>query len=151
MRITVEFIEAFKGYYSRFDQRDFSELDTFYTHDVTFSDPLHKIVGLDNVKRYFTDMCGGLLSCQFRFVGQTVDDDSAWLKWVMSYQHPTLNGGNVIELTGASYIRLVQTPEGIRAASHEDFYDMGAMVYEHIPMLKVGIRWLKKQLLKAST
>jgi ketosteroid isomerase-like protein len=147
--MTVVFVEEFKRYYSHFDQYDIDTLDDFYTVEALFTDPLHSICGRENVKAYFSAMCDGLLSCRFEFVGETVAKESAWLKWVMHYQHPKLNKGEMLQLTGATY--LVFSNEGengdIKVIRHEDFYDMGSMVYEHIPIMGSSIRWLKKQLL----
>jgi hypothetical protein len=145
----VEFIEAFKRYYSHFDQCDLSDLDLFYAADIQFSDPLHTINGRDNVRRYFSDMCHGLSKCRFEFVGETLGDDSAWFKWFMHYQHPKLKKGAPLCLTGASYIQFATTTDGVEIVSHEDFYDMGSMVYEHVPVIGFGVNLIKQQLLKS--
>jgi len=91
-------------------------------------------------------MSDNLISCRFEFVGETVAEDSAWFKWIMHYQHPKLRNGAMLSLTGATYIRfdIESTPAKIMA--HEDFYDMGSMLYEHTPLLGIGVRWLKQKL-----
>ena len=34
---------------------------------------------------------------------------------------------------------------------HEDIYDMGALIYENIPLFGGGVRWLKQRLAKTGT
>jgi ketosteroid isomerase-like protein len=143
----VTFVSEFKHYYSHFDQRDMNGLDAFYDPDAAFVDPIHAINGRDNLKEYFTLMFAGLVSCRFEFVGETLAEDSAWFKWVMHYQHPKLKQGEPLALTGATYLQFSGTANNKKIIRHEDFYDMGSMVYEHIPVMGSGIRWLKQQLL----
>lgn len=147
-----QMINAFKACYRQFDRHSIEKLDGFYTDDVTFTDAVHSISGLSKVKSYFASMCDNLISCRFEFIGETVADDSAWFKWHMYYQHPRLHGGKMLQLTGASYIQFdarddVKYTSGVRKIiAHEDFYDMGAMLYEHTPVLGAAIRWLKCKL-----
>jgi hypothetical protein len=145
----VTFVDEFKQYYSDFDQCDICDLDIFYDSEAVFTDPLHTIDGCDNIKKYFSAMCDGLVSCRFEFVGETITDESAWLKWVMHYQHPKLKKGCPLHLTGATYLTFTRTDsdESKKVVRHEDFYDMGSMLYEHIPVMGASIRWLKQQLI----
>lgn len=140
--------DAFKQYYLGFNQEAIAKLDQIYTSDIVFIDPIHEIKGLDNVKQYFSEMCGNLSHCQFSFHGETIADDSAWFKWVMEYRHPRLKSGKLMSLTGATYIRYDSIDSKIKA--HEDFYDMGSMIYEHIPLLGGAVGLLKQRLAKTA-
>lgn len=146
----MEFIDAFKRYYGRFDQQTINRLGEFYSEDIVFADPIHKIQGLNELKNYFSGMCENLISCEFEFLGQTVDERSAWFKWVMHYQHPRLKKGQRLSVNGASYIHFSCVNGQYHITSHEDFYDMGEMLYEHTPLLGTGIRWIKQQLAKTA-
>lgn len=137
-------LDRFRSYYQHFDHDNFDVLGDIYCQDIQFSDPVHKIDGLPELKAYFAQMCSGLESCRFEFVGETIAAESAWFKWEMYYQHPKLQGGKELQLTGASYLRFTEDAQLI--AFHEDFYDMGSMLYEHVPMLGSGVRWLKQRL-----
>lgn len=144
----MQLIDNFKQYYQAFDQHSIDRLDNIYAQEIVFSDPLHQLYGLDEVKAYFSAMCKGLTHCHFEFLQETVTQDNAWFKWIMHYQHPKLRKGALLKLKGASFIGYSQEKQHITA--HEDFYDMGNMLYEHTPVLGSGVRWLKQQLLKAS-
>jgi hypothetical protein len=146
----VKLVNDFKLYYSDFSSQDMGGLCNFYDETLVFSDPIHQINQLSNVKNYFVSMCDNLTECRFEFVGETIDADSAWFKWVMHYRHPRLKSNAPLRLTGATYIKFVDTPSGYRITSHEDFYDMGSMLYEHTPVLGGCVRWLKQQLAKSA-
>lgn len=143
-------INDFKEYYSHFSSQDMNALANFYSSDLSFADPIHQIHGLDEVKHYFASMCDNLTECRFEFVGETIGDSSAWFKWVMHYRHPRLKSNAPLSLTGATYIKFSDTKEGCRISSHEDFYDMGSMLYEHTPVLGRCVRWLKQQLVNSA-
>ncbi len=149
-RLTIELLDNFKEYYRHFDQHPISRLNEFYSENVAFSDPIHRVDGLSHLQEYFTHTCEGLTSCHFEFKGETVDSASAWFKWEMHYQHPKLNSGRPLVLNGASYLKFENTDQGLRIVSHEDFYDMGQMLYEHTPLLGTGVRWLKQKLINAA-
>jgi hypothetical protein len=144
----MELLEKFKSYYCEFDQRSIKDIGCFYADNICFSDPVHHLEGLKNLQRYFEQMCRDLLSCRFEFVAETVDKNTAWFKWVMYYQHPRILKGELLSLNGVSIIQFAETEAGQKIINHEDFYDMGAMLYEHTPLLGIAIRWLKKQLSK---
>lgn len=140
--------ESFKQYYLGFNQEAIAKLHEVYTDDIVFTDPIHEIHGIDKVKQYFAEMCGNLEHCEFEFVGETIAQDSAWFKWVMHYKHPRLKNGALMHLTGATYIRYDDMNGKVKA--HEDFYDMGSMLYEHTPVLGAAVKLLKQRLAKAA-
>jgi hypothetical protein len=146
----IKVINDFKAYYGDFSNQDMNTLSTLYDDALVFTDPVHRIDKLDNVKNYFVSMCGNLTECRFEFLGETIDGDSAWFKWVMHYRHPRLKNNTLLSLTGATYIKFADTSLGYRITSHEDFYDMGSMLYENTPVLGSCIRWLKQQLAKSA-
>jgi hypothetical protein len=60
----------------------------------------------------------------------------------MSYQHPKLNSGKLIAVQGASRLEFKQG----KVISHRDYFDGGALLYEHIPLLNRVIFFLKNRL-----
>jgi hypothetical protein len=143
-------IDEFKAYYRDFSNCDISDLENFYHPDIVFSDPIHQIQGVQQVKDYFSSICGDLIECRFEFLGETIDDHSAWFKWSMYYRHPKLRKGELLSLTGATVITFDDVDAERKIISHEDFYDMGSMLYEHTPILGSCVRWLKQQLTKTA-
>jgi len=136
-------VAVFKQFYRRFDQHSFDMLDKIYDKDVIFSDPIHTISGIETLKRYFEEMCGNLSHCRFEFIDEVLGDGNACFKWEMHYSHPSLKSNTPLSLMGATFIEYSD-----KIDTHEDFYDMGAMLYEHLPVLGSAVRLVKSRIQK---
>lgn len=135
-----------KQYYETFDQASFESLDDIYDGDIVFIDPLHKIDGIETLKEYFSGICSNLSFCKFTFTDEIVGEHSACLKWEMEYSHPSLKNNTRLNLKGVSLMHFTNE----KVTSQEDFYDMGAMTYEHIPLLGSAIRVVKARMIKSN-
>ena len=58
----------------------------------------------------------------------------------MKFSNPALAGGKMITLRGITQIRFTD-----RIYYQEDFYDLGAMLYQHIPVLGAIIRFVNSR------
>ena len=134
-------VDAFKRFYGEFGQASIASLADVYCSDVVFTDPIHIIQGLDKLSDYFNNICGDLSECRFEFINEVVGPGHACFKWEMYYRHPRIKNNQPIQLTGASFIEYSD-----KVDSHEDFYDMGAMLYEHIPVMGSAIRMIKSKM-----
>ncbi|SDK12041.1 nuclear transport factor 2 family protein [Microbulbifer yueqingensis] len=128
-------------FYQDFLTVDAGKLGQIYDQSVVFSDPIHRVEGLDALQAYFEAVSQGLASCRFEFENAVEGAGSACLPWVMHYAHRALNGGQPMTLRGCSLLRF-----GEKIHYHEDFYDMGAMVYEHVPLLGAVVRRIKSRM-----
>ena len=120
-------------------------LDGFYHPDVVFEDPLGRIEGLPALKRYYLRMYRNVETIRFDFSDHLVDGDTHLAAWTMRMQVKGFNRGREIVLDGNSLIRF---GEGDLVTYHRDYFDMGAMVYEHIPVIGYLVRRVKKRLQK---
>ena len=59
----------------------------------------------------------------------------------MLLQHPKLNSGKIFSVPGVSIIRYED-----KIYSHRDYFDLGAMLYEQLPLLGGLIRMIKRKL-----
>jgi hypothetical protein len=142
----ISSLTKLKQYYESFGQASFDNLEDIYADDVIFTDPLHKISGVVALKEYFKSICSNLTYCQFTFTDEIVDKKSACLKWQMEYSHESLKNNARLTLTGVSLIHFLDD----KITLQEDFYDMGAMTYEHVPLLGSAIRVVKARITKAN-
>jgi hypothetical protein len=81
-----------------------------------------------------------LSECRIEYLDEIIGDRSAYVKWVMHYRHPRL-GNRLISVRGVSHLKFSD-----KIDFQEDFYDMGAMLYEQLPLLGNVTRWLKLRL-----
>lgn len=138
-------LEPFKAFYSDFKAADLARLEVFYAADVLFRDPLHELRGLAALRGYFEKSREPLAECRFEFTDLVAGAGAATprkycLRWRMHYRHPRLKGGARLLLNGASVLHAEE-----KILFHEDFYDMGSMLYEHLPLLGGVVSWLKKR------
>ena len=59
----------------------------------------------------------------------------------MTYQHPKLKSGEKIVVSGHSYLVSFED----KVITHRDYFDVGSMLYEHLPLIGYGISWIKKK------
>ncbi len=140
--------ERFTKFYSAFAADKLSSVHEIYSENVKFRDPVHEISGIGALERYFANMAEGLIECRFVFYqrhfprpvpGQA--DQQGFCTWIMEFAHPKLRNGQLLSLRGATHLRYSD-----RISYHEDFYDMGAMLYENVPLLGSVVRGLKQRL-----
>ncbi len=137
-------VESFKELYNTLNRDTLSleKLATVYHNDIMFEDCFHSIHGIALMHDYFDNLYENVSSISFEFEDEWADDHSAMLTWTMSYQHPKLNSGNTIRVKGASRL----TFKDNKVIGHRDYFDGGALLYEHIPLLKRVIHFLKNRL-----
>ncbi|MDC8832785.1 nuclear transport factor 2 family protein [Alteromonas gilva] len=150
----MSFKEQFVNLYRDLAQIDIEDLASIYHQDVVFIDPVTTHHGLTAVNTYFKGLLDATESCQFEINNwhniasndshqnaSSAMDCSDVLEWTMKLK---LSGKpNWIELAGVTLLKVVDD----KILYHRDYYDLGEMVYEHIPLLKHIIKFIKKKLL----
>ena len=134
-------VENFCLYYKEFNQDSIAGLDSIYDQNAVFEDPIGKVEGLNDLKRHFSKMMSNVSYCRFEITDVVANDGQAFITWIMSFAHPKLNGHKEIEVTGVSEIKFDE-----RIMYHRDYFDVGSMFYEQVPILKTIIQALKKRL-----
>ena len=140
-------IDEFKSFYQQMLETEWAQLDRIYTKNISFCDPIHRVEGREALYRYFDDLCKSVQSCRFDFLDQVIMPGKAYLKWDMHFTHPKFGSAKTITVRGVTQLQFDDT--GIYY--HEDIYDMGALIYENIPLFGGGVRWLKQRLAKAAS
>lgn len=134
--------ERLKNAYQSLGNDNLDVVQTLYSTDVYFEDPSHAIQGRPALFGYFSRMFANLKDCQFKFHKTITNDTDIFMSWTMFLNHPRLNKGRMIRVEGASYLR---TRNG-KIYYHRDYFDMGAMVYENLPLLGRVVQTIKQRL-----
>lgn len=134
-------VENFKALYQTFNSNTLLRLPWVYSPDIAFKDPIHQLQGLAALTAYFEEFCNPDTQCSFEFRNQLVSDGQAFFQWQMHYRHPSLKKGKMLTLDGGSLIKF-----NSHIYYHEDFYDMGAMIYQHIPVLGWALKKVNARL-----
>lgn len=124
-------VARFQEVFRRLRHDKLELLDEIYSPGVVFEDPLHRVVGLAELRRYFAKMYAGVASIDFEFGEPVVAPGRAMLTWTMRMTHKRLRPGEELALPGVSDIRF----EGALASYHRDYFDAGALLYERLPVL----------------
>ena len=129
-------------FYRHLDMSLLPQLSRIYHPHVVFIDPVSHYDGVDALERYFAQLLKKANYCRFDIQPALVQGDEASLFWRMEYSHPSLKKGHAMSLNGASHLRLAEN----RIIYQRDYYDLGAMIYEHVPMLGGAVRAIKARL-----
>lgn len=121
-------------------------LDQVYQRNMVFQDSFHRIEGLPAFKDYCESVYENVTECGFNFHRRWVTEHDAMMTWTMSYRHPRLKKGRLIEFEGSSEIRFGLDGDNFKVFYHRDFFDGGQLLYEHVPLLGSVIQKLKQRM-----
>lgn len=116
-------------------------LANVYAKNIQFIDPLHEVNGYQALQQYFSNLYTHLSHCDFEIIEVLTHGDAAAIYWHMSFSHKKLNKGKMITVEGHSHIKGFKG----KVYYHRDYLDVGAMLYEHIPLLGKVILNVKKR------
>ena len=132
----------FVDQYQKLSVDNLELLSTIYHTDVVFQDPIHEIKGFDALNDYFKNLYQNLAACYFVVNKVLCEDDQAAVYWTMTYVHPKLANGKAVSVEGHSLLKGADN----KVIYHRDYLDVGAMVYEHVPVIGKAVRWLKNRM-----
>lgn len=136
----TDLLERFKAQYADLNHMQLSQFKELYSPELIFKDPVHEVRGLVAFEDYMAGLCENLREGQFEYLDQLVSEHTAYIKWNMHFSHPKISQ-QLITVRGISQLQFDS-----HIYYHEDCYDMGAMLYEHLPLLGQTTRWLKRRL-----
>jgi hypothetical protein len=136
-------LHTFLTTFNQLDKTSLNLLDSIYHPDIRFTDPAHTLEGLPALKRYFRSLYGNVRFVRFDFGTRMQSEDQAFVTWTMEMSHPRLAKGRTVAVEGCSVLTFAS--DG-RVTIHRDYFDLGAMIYEHLPLAGGLIRTVKKRL-----
>ena len=128
--------------YQDLNATNIESLRSVYSDDVLFEDPAHRIEGLGEFINYFNQLYKNVEECSFHFNDVIVDQQRIVLTWSFDLRHPRLGGGKEITVPGASLLQVNEK----KIVHHRDYFDLGAMIYEHVPLLGRVVLRIKRGL-----
>ena len=64
------------------------------------------------------------------------------MTWTLVFVHPRLNYGQRVEVEGTSLFKIADS----KITYQRDYYDMGAMLYENLPLIGPFIKLIRRRL-----
>ncbi|MFQ2322395.1 nuclear transport factor 2 family protein [Aeromonas dhakensis] len=138
-----ESLARFVALYQQLNRDELHRLPEVYANEVVFTDPAHRIEGLAALTDYFAALYQRLAYCRFVITSQLQQGRQAWLGWTMTFSHPRLRGGAPVMVEGATHLEF---DEAGKVCQHRDYFDLGAMLYEQLPLLGSVVRTIKGRL-----
>ncbi|CAM3791134.1 SnoaL-like domain protein [Vibrio aerogenes CECT 7868] len=135
-------VQFFAETYQKLNASTLALLAEIYHPEVVFEDPAHRVQGLDSLEQYFQHLFENVTGCHFYIKEQFQQQDIGFVTWKMVFIHTKLNKGQPVEVHGVSQI---QFSDGL-VKYHRDYFDLGSMLYEHVPLVGWAVRQLKQRL-----
>lgn len=135
-------VQTVGQFYCQLSKHTLHHLPEIYHQDVVFADPAHRIEGLESLHQYFVNLYQNVQRCEFTIYEQHQIEQTAFLVWTMQLQHPKLASGRVIDVQGMSQIKF----QDDKVIYHRDYFDLGEMLYEQLPLLGSLVRAVKRRL-----
>lgn len=136
-------IEQFTTFYTDLASMRIDALKDIYSADVTFIDPIASHEGLPAVENYFSKLLKNAKFCEFDIHDVlSAGDDGFLVNWTMRFTSQRINKGKPVAVDGISRLKLADN----KIIFHRDYYDLGQMVYEHVPLLGRIIKKIKGSL-----
>jgi len=136
-------MEKFLQMYKELNADNLHLLAEVYSSDIQFIDPAHEITGLNHLTEYFAELYQNVGSIAFEFYDLMHQDKVSYIQWNMTFSHKSLDRGKPIVVQGTTFLRLNE--EG-KVSYHRDYFDLGSMLYEHIPILGRLVTTIKRRL-----
>lgn len=152
-------IQKFESFYTDLASMKVEELASIYSKDVSFIDPIAAHSGIETVERYFSKLLHNAKYCSFTIHSiqktsalqapdnhiEASDNDpksSFVVNWQMSFTSSSINKGKPITVDGITQLNVIDN----KIVYHRDYYDLGQMVYENVPLLGRIIKRIKRTL-----
>lgn len=133
---------SIEEFFNRLSADTMDCLDEFYHPRIVFEDPVGRHQGLASLRAYYAHLYREVQSIRFDFPLMVEEGDTVIARWRMFLSAKGIKRGQMIEVDGYSEVRF---QDGL-VIYHRDSFDMGAFLYEHLPLLGWVLRWLKKSL-----
>jgi len=136
-----ETLGRFKQLFNNLCAGNMAELTSVYSENVVFTDPFSHVRGIDELTEYFSGAYANVISCGFDFGEPVVNGEDVCIPWVMHLKHKRIRQGKSVKVDGISQLVIRKG----RVLSHRDYFDVGQLLYENLPVMGKVIRWIRSQ------
>lgn len=134
--------ETVAQFYQALSKDNIDQLPTIYHDNIVFEDAAHRIEGIDSLCAYFSELYQNVERCDFDIDQHHQFGNVGFLVWQMTLIHPKLNGGKPVVVPGTTHLNF----QDDKVIFHRDYFDLGQMLYEQLPILGHVIKAIKRKL-----
>jgi hypothetical protein len=136
-----QWLSEFVSVYQKLSTDNLNLINSIYDPEIHFVDPMHELHGRSKLLNYFEGLYQNLNYCRFTIDNVIQQNEQAAIYWEMTYQHKTLNKGKMVTVRGSSHLK----SKNGKVIYHRDYLDLGAMLYEQLPLIGQFISWIKNK------
>ena len=137
----TETLKQFTQLFNNLSAGNIRDIRAVYSDDVRFQDPFTAVKGLEELTEYFSGAYENVISSHFDFGQPVINGRDVCIPWIMRLRHKRIRGGRQINVDGISQL----TIQDGKVTSHRDYFDVGQLLYENLPVLGRAIRWIRGQ------
>jgi|TARA_B110000971_G_scaffold163328_1_gene167146 ketosteroid isomerase-like protein len=128
--------------YQSLGEGDSSKVAALYAEDIYFEDPTQGIQGKTALMKYIDSTFLNIGKFSFKSHKTLASDTDMFISWTQIFTHKKLAGGKTIRVEGSTYLK---TRNG-KIYYQRDYFDLGAVVYENLPIIGAVIKRLRSRL-----
>lgn len=136
-------MNTFLETYQKLNADNLFLLAEIYTPEIHFIDPAHELRGLAEVEAYFLRLYANLTHINFNFFHPHRSVSEGYVQWQMTFSHPQILRGKHIVVPGTTFIKFDKRD---KVFFHRDYFDLGAMLYQHLPLLGPTVKMINRRL-----
>lgn len=137
-------VELIKKAFNVFNGKNLEVLVELYDDKIHFQDPVVTVDGLQALNKYYQHAYSQVNYIKFNFTDIISHENTHTCQWDMEININRLNSGKSYLVQGASVIRFSETSQ--KVIYHRDYLDLGALIYEKVPVMGSLVRAFKKKL-----
>jgi hypothetical protein len=131
-------------FFSVLDRENLPLIDAFYDPAVEFSDPLGRGTGRRQLHHHYAHLFKHISRMRYEFGPITATGSQVVAQWTAFFHHARLNGGREISLRGATWLEFGGAEDKVIRCN--EYFDLGELAYEKLPLLGFIIRRVKSKL-----
>ncbi|CAN5662865.1 hypothetical protein BH09VER1_BH09VER1_00770 [soil metagenome] len=134
-------LEAFLGDFTK--EKLERETQIVYAPDARLDDSLKTVYGSKNIQTYFLASLANSEFIKVQFTDVARSHNDYYFRWIMDVRFKKLDRGHTVRTIGITHIRFNEKGQVIL---HQDYWDATRGLFESVPVIGGGIRWIKGML-----
>jgi limonene-1,2-epoxide hydrolase len=134
--------ELIRWAFNTLDSDNMDIIEDFYHDDAHFVDPVVDAKGLMEIRAHYEHQYKSVAEIRFDIIEEHISGDTYTLEWEMTLKTKRLNKGETFVVPGASVLKFSDN----KVSYHRDYFDLGDMVYERIPVIRYITKKIKHRL-----
>jgi hypothetical protein len=137
-------IERFADFISRLSEENIrAKARKVYSPDAYLNDTLKESIGIDRIEAYFIETARAAEEITAKVEDVAESGGNYYFRWTMDVRFKKFKKGETVRSIGMSHIRFNSAGQVVL---HQDYWDSGSNLFEHIPVVGWLIRRIKARL-----